>query len=118
MSQTNATSATKALPPVAEEGHHGRTQRHDITPPRGIAFRAGRFGRMVPELTVPLEPPDEALVELGLSMIDGEGGKPSGDNANIPSGFTYLGQFIDHDITLDTTTLNEVAQDPTAIENF
>jgi hypothetical protein len=103
---------------ILEEGHHGRIYRHDIVPPRGVAFRAGRFGRMVPELATPLEPPDAALVELGLAMIDGPGGNQSGDNANIPAGFTYLGQFVDHDITLDTTTLNEASQDPTAIENF
>jgi hypothetical protein len=104
---------------ITEEGHHGRGPRHDMVPPRGIAFRAGRFGRMVPELANPLEPPDEALVELGLSMVDDAArGKESGDNENIPAGFTYLAQFIDHDITLDTTSLSEVSQDPAAIENF
>jgi hypothetical protein len=101
-----------------KNGGHGHGQRSDVIPPRGIAFKAGRFGRMVPELATALEPPDAAIVELGLAMTEGPGGKPSADNPNIPAGFTYLGQFVDHDITLDTTTLAEVAQDPTAIENF
>ncbi|MGE0223104.1 MAG: heme peroxidase family protein [Acetobacteraceae bacterium] len=103
---------------IAGRGHHGYAQRQDIIPPRGISFEPGRFGRMFPELTTPLEPPDAALAELGAAMLDGPGGRDSGDNSSIPAGFTYLGQFIDHDVTLDTTTLTEVAQDPTAVENF
>ncbi|MES2711686.1 MAG: heme peroxidase family protein [Pseudomonadota bacterium] len=101
-----------------QPGFHGHTQRHDVVPPLGKAVAAGRFGRMVPELSTPLDVPDAALVALGLAMRDGAGGQNSGDNANIEAGYTYLGQFIDHDITLDTTTLTEIADDPTAVENF
>lgn len=104
--------------PAGRVGTHGHGQRSDAVPPLGAAFKAGRFGRLVPELTQPLIPDDAALVELGLAMTEGAGGKPSSDNRNIPAGFTYLGQFIDHDITLDTTSLSEVAQDPSALENF
>ncbi|MCF8531659.1 MAG: heme peroxidase [Reyranella sp.] len=104
--------------PDTTPGTHGHSLRHDIVPPLGTAFRAGRFGRMIPELTTPLIVPDNALVALGLAMVDAAPTDVAGDNANIPAGFTYLGQFIDHDITLDTTTLTEVAQDPTAITNF
>lgn len=101
-----------------ERGYHGHTERHDIVPPLGREAKAGRFGRMIPELTTPLEVPDAALVELGLAMVDGARGKDSTDNRNIPAGYTYLGQFIDHDITLDTTTLSEIVEDPTAVTNF
>jgi hypothetical protein len=108
----------------AEPGFHGRSDRHDAVPPLGRAVAPGRFGRMLPELSTPLVVPDAALVELGLAMVDGKpgpDGKPlavSIDNENIPAGYTYLGQFIDHDITLDTTTLTEMADDPTAVSNF
>jgi hypothetical protein len=43
---------------------------------------------------------------------------PQGDNANVPAGYTYLGQFIDHDITFDTTALQEIIVDPLAVRNF
>ena len=43
---------------------------------------------------------------------------PSSDNPNVPAGFTYLGQFVDHDITLDLTSLSEKEKDPLAVENF
>ena len=46
------------------------------------------------------------------------GATPRGDNPNIPAGFTYLGQFVDHDITLDLTSLCEKDKDPLGIENF
>ncbi len=41
-----------------------------------------------------------------------------GDNPNVPAGFTYLGQFIDHDISLDLTSLGEISVDPLAVHNF
>ena len=36
----------------------------------------------------------------------------------LTSGFTFVGQFIDHDITFDTTTLSEQQSDPNATTNF
>lgn len=102
----------------SDEGFHGHAVRERNVPPTGVTFRAGRFGRMFPELAVPLAPPDEQLVELGLSMVDDDTAPGAGDNALIPAGFTYLGQFIDHDVTLDTTTLMETVQDPSSVENF
>jgi hypothetical protein len=104
--------------PRSEPGFHGNLPRQHTVPPLGQAVRVGRFGRMVPELSTPLEVPDAALVALGLAMTDLDPAPASGDNPNIPAGYTYLGQFIDHDISLDTTTLTEVADDPVALENF
>jgi hypothetical protein len=83
----------------------------------GTVFKPGRFGRMFPYLR-PFLPPLDALDELAAAMRDDEQGAASGDNENIPAGFTYLGQFVDHDITLDTTTLSEQPIDPLAVFNF
>ncbi|MEP3478604.1 MAG: heme peroxidase family protein [Fuerstiella sp.] len=64
----------------------------------------------------PLQPSDEALIELGRAMLEADS-PPEGDT-EIPAGMTYLGQFIDHDITLDLTEgLPTSVLDPTAIEN-
>jgi hypothetical protein len=61
--------------------------------------------------------PDEAsLKALGEAMIDRRA--EDGDNSRLPAGFTYLGQFIDHDLTFDTTALGEVLEDPLALHNF
>src|SRR5829696_10072074 len=43
-----------------------------------------------------------------------------GENPNpaLTSGFTFVGQFVDHDITFDTTPLSEQLSDPDATTNF
>ncbi|MDQ5834895.1 MAG: peroxidase, partial [Actinomycetota bacterium] len=51
-------------------------------------------------------------------MSDETRNPASQDNTRIPAGFTYLGQFIDHDITFDPTPLPEQRRDPHALVNF
>lgn len=77
----------------------------------------GRFGRMFPDLP-PFSAPDAALRALADAMKDANPADPAGDNPDIPAGFTYLGQFVDHDITLDLTSIGEKLKDPLATENF
>ena len=45
-------------------------------------------------------------------------GANTGDHPDLPAGYTYLGQFLDHDITFDPTTLSEARVDPLALRNF
>jgi Animal haem peroxidase len=56
-----------------------------------------RFSRIVPGGSD--NQLDEATRKALADAMTGDGGAES----NIPSGFTYLGQFIDHDLTMDTT---------------
>jgi hypothetical protein len=62
----------------------------------------GRFGRMFPNLK-PFRPPVQALIDLGEKMKEADPSDPALDNTDVPAGFTYLGQFIDHDVTFDRT---------------
>lgn len=48
---------------------------------------------------------------------DGEN-DPALDNPLIPSGYTYFGQFLDHDITFDPVSSLNRQQDPDALHNF
>ena len=100
---------------------HGFGTRTEENQPLGRFVPAGKFGRMFPELP-PLMPSLESLDELGAAMLDtrphDDPADTSGDNARIPAGFTYFGQFVDHDITFDTTALQEVIVDPLALRNF
>jgi len=75
----------------------------------------GRFGKMFPDLE-PFRPSDDALDELGRGMREGDPGDPRLDNSGIPAGITYLGQFIDHDITHDGTQGFPLLSDPDEIE--
>ena len=77
----------------------------------------GKFGRMFPMLSG-LGASDDALFELALAMNDPDPGSAAGDNAGVPAGYTYLAQFIDHDITLDLTPLDVQEADPLATQNF
>lgn len=98
---------------------HGASGTRGSWVPRGPLFRPGMFGRMFPNLQ-PLQATEQGLRELGAAMFepDGQENNPALDNPEIPAGFTYLGQFIDHDITFDTTPLPEQQVDPEAIHNF
>jgi hypothetical protein len=77
----------------------------------------GKFGRMFPSLP-PLLVSDAKLSALAAAMLDANPGDAAGNNPNISAGFTYLGQFVDHDITLDITPLDQQLADPLAIRNF
>lgn len=59
-----------------------------------------RFGRMFPDLEL-FRPPEEALIRLGQAMVRST---EVDDNPQLTAGYTYLGQFIDHEITFDQTT--------------
>ena len=84
----------------------------------------GRFGLMFPGLS-PFTPDDDLLVTLATSMIDPRPpledvsfSADGFDNLYIPSGYTYLGQFIDHDMTRDPTPLPQQQTDPHGLINF
>lgn len=80
----------------------------------------GRFGRLFPHLP-PFLPPDKALESLAAQMHEPPSvpGEEDGfDNPDIAAGFTYFGQFIDHDLTFDPTSLLGRVNDPDALEDF
>ena len=56
-----------------------------------------------------------AIEQLVRLMERRKGVRP---NTAVPAGFTYLGQFIDHDLTFDPTPVTDRRQDPRALVNF
>src|ERR1700750_2442805 len=101
---------------------HGQADLGELTP-RSVFYDRGRFGRLFPAL-----PPfaadtprvRDALVELGAAGGPMDPGDDlsaptpltpdpakSARNPNNPAmtaGFTFLGQFLDHDMTFDPTS--------------
>jgi len=59
---------------------------------------------------------DESLTRLVQTQRDK--GNPPKDNPGVPAGFTYLGQFIDHDLTRNLDPLPAAQLDPTTLKNF
>ncbi len=93
---------------------------HGALAPLGLAAAAhapaagrGRFGRMFPNLR-PYEPDDGLLERLAARMADDRGG----DHPDLPAGYTYLGQFVDHDVTYDPTSSLRRPSDPERLEDF
>lgn len=83
----------------------------------GANLHPGLFGKIFPSLK-PLRAKDADLEKLANAMREENPTSAAGDNPKIPAGFTYLGQFIDHDITLDLTALSEKFEDPLQLDNF
>jgi hypothetical protein len=90
--------------------------------PSGRFNEPGRFGRMFPWLRSlkTFKPGPDELGRVGGPM---DGGSPppqdtSQNNDRIKAGYTFLGQFIDHDLTLDTTSILERQIDVNSTTNF
>jgi Animal haem peroxidase/Fibronectin type III domain len=122
---TGTTGAAAAVETPAEIGAHA------VGDPRGtqIAVQAGRtqrarYGLMFPELPA-YAPTDGLLRWLAADMNDGKAplsdvrdSDSAFDISDIPAGYIYFGQFVDHDMTLDQTPLTHRLQDPLAMRNY
>ncbi len=112
---------------------HGDADSGQLTP-RSTFYDMGRFGRLFPAL--PPFSADVPLIRDALSELGAAGGPmdaqddlsdpvtlitdpaKSAHNPNNPTltaGFTFLGQFLDHDMTFDPTSSLARAQDPESI---
>jgi Animal haem peroxidase/TAT (twin-arginine translocation) pathway signal sequence len=119
-----APAAAEELPPIPPHGAELRGMDLVVKSPT----TEGRFGFMFKS-----QPPHPAsgtmLEDLGLIMEEQPvtgGAVTTADNDRfnenpnpaLTSGFTFVGQFVDHDITFDTTPLSDQQADPDATTNF
>src|ERR1700733_620232 len=113
-------------------------QRHS-TPIRGLMSTnrspqfQGRFGRMfrsLPKASFGRTDDDNVqnLTSLGFQIQPTKSGMsalfdpptdgPDAEESGIPALYTYLGQFIDHDITFDPVSQLTKSQDPDGLVDF
>ncbi|HEU0316907.1 MAG TPA: hypothetical protein VFR49_06230, partial [Solirubrobacteraceae bacterium] len=87
----------------------------------------GRFTRLfTPEEAAPATFELDDLKALSAAMTSPQEPKPTDEgtddaeeNSGIASAYTYLGQFIDHDLTLDPTShLRQFVDDVTKLVDF
>lgn len=126
---------------------HGSRPLRGLENTSQSTVQTAKFGRMfrwLPPALAPQGPSDEAsvrrlLTDLARLMVTSEfannvradGSKPTStpdtpiteaeptdENPTIAAGYTYLGQFIDHDITFDPVSSLQRLNDPDALENF
>ena len=118
-----ATSPSTAQAAEIAGPYHG-VQLRGMYLPAKERTTEGRFGLMFKRLPA-FAPGDTLLSGLGIKMAE-EDAEPLPDNVSpntnksplLFAGYTFLGQFIDHDITFDSTPLDLQQKDPDALVNF
>src|SRR5438094_1999473 len=105
--------------------------RHGV-PPRGLMstkrspFFEGHFGRMFRALPMAKfgGTDDEnvenlaALAKASTAAFDAPKDGKDDEESGIPALYTYLGQFIDHDITFDPASSLQKQNDPDALTDY
>jgi hypothetical protein len=117
---------------------HGNIYRSGDNPPTSKFYEQGKFGRLFGTLPAfALDTPSlrAQLKKLGALAGPMDAGDPlnkdpkelitkpeffvnNPDNPDMTAGMTFLGQFLDHDMTLDITSSLEQQVDPEMIQNF
>lgn len=122
---------------------HGQFPAASGNAPKSIYYDQGKFGRLFP--TLPAFAADTPSVRSALQELGKVGGIMDAKDANDPqadsalaaklitdarlrrnnpdnpkqtAGMTFLGQFLDHDMTFDPTSSLERQSDPEAVQNF
>jgi hypothetical protein len=104
---------------------HGKPLRGLMSTKKSPLFQ-GSFGRMFRSLPAAKYGKDEAesranlmkLGELMTSDFDPPKDGPDAEESGIPALYTYLAQFIDHDITFDPMSSLIKHSDPDALTDF
>jgi heme peroxidase len=113
--------ATAAAPIRSAPGRHGQLRGLESAG-RSDQFE-GRFGRLFRHLH-PAEFDETILGALAQVMIaDPDPPTPEDqvddeENTGISAGYTYLGQFIDHDLTFDPASSLQKQDDPESLTDF
>src|SRR4030081_3870046 len=104
---------------------HGSTVR-GLTLSRGSKFCGGQFGRMFRSLPpadfgVSDTETEKNLLALGAAMVappEKLNEAPDPEECGFPSAYTFLGKFIDHDLTFDPASSLQQQDDPDGLVDF
>jgi hypothetical protein len=121
----------RALRPEIRRFHGAKVELSWFPISPVISPCADRFGYMSSAATrtatkLPFNAATQLLLgQLGNMMGDpgrepnpGSNNPADGGVSNIPAGFTYFGQFVDHDITFDISSTLDAAADANTINNM
>jgi Animal haem peroxidase len=82
-----------------------------------IQTRASSFGRMFPDLPPLNSQTPQQLADLAQTQLDPNADSENNQDPEMTSIYTYFGQFVDHDLTLDTSPSPTTTVDPTTLKN-
>jgi hypothetical protein len=111
-----------ALKPAARQFHGAKFSLAYFPFPSVASPCADKFGYMSPAAvraatSLPVNVAMLALLDQ-LGTLMGDPGRDTGADSTIPAGFTYIGQFIDHDVTLDVSSSLDTATDANVVPNM
>lgn len=127
---TEQKDLAKDLKPKTNLGFYRDVFRYHGDRPRGADFYPkspsfeGRFGRMFRTLPAAQFEEDDlkklaALNNMVAPHEDEINDEPDAEeNSGISAGYTYFGQFIDHDLTFDPASSLQKQNDPDALVDF
>jgi Animal haem peroxidase len=112
----------KALEPVVKRFHGLKAPGYWFPGHLVSSPCADKFGYMFSASVrnaskLPFDVTHQALLTQ-LGNLIGDPGRDTGVDSTIPAGYTYFGQFVDHDITFDTTSTIDALQDANTITNM
>ena len=112
-----------ALKPEAKRFHGAKVSLAWFPFPLFSSPCSDMFGYMSPASTrAATKLPFNATIQALLDQLGGLMGTPGRESgivdSAIPAGFTYVGQFVDHDITLDVSSSLNAVTDANTINNI
>lgn len=123
--------SVRALKPEIRRFHGAKVELSWFPFPAVTSPCADRFGYMSSAATraatkLPFDVGTQALLGQLGNMMGDAGREPNPESHNpadpgvssIPAGFTYFGQFVDHDITFDISSTLDAATDANTINNM
>jgi hypothetical protein len=124
-------SSIRALKPEARRFHGAKLALSWFPFPSLVSSCANRFGYMSSVATrTASKLPFDVVTQALLGKLGGLMGDPAREPSpgshdpadagvsSIPAGYTYFGQFVDHDITFDVSSSLDAATDANTINNM
>jgi hypothetical protein len=88
----------------------------DLPEPDAAVAPADRFGKMFDAVAAKFKEDD--LMRLGAAMVSSKKSQTDSLDSDVPAGYTFLGQFIGHDITFDAFSSLRHDQRPPDVVNL
>jgi len=116
-------ASIKALKPSTKRFHGAKLELAWFPFPMRFSPCADKFGYLTSQTVRDSSKLDFNITTIGLMNqlgdLIGNAGRETGiTDSNIPAGYTYFGQFVDHDVTFDVTSTIDAATDANSINNM
>jgi hypothetical protein len=114
--------STEALAPQTKRFHGAKVSLAWFPWERLASDCADKFGYLTPKIIrsftrLPFNATTVALLDQ-LGTLMGDAGRDTPADSSIPAGFTYVGQFVDHDITFDVSSTLDALTNAENIHNM